>query len=1027
MLRKVCGLIILLGTFTLFSGNLQAQNNPIYFPYVTNNAQTSTELILTNASGTDANVSLVAYADDGTAVTEGAVTVAARSQVVVGPGTFTGLQGWVLASSDVAGVVGNARVSATDGSAAETADSAQPDASIVLPFTTKTADTSTEIAVVNPNVVNTRVILTVYDASGRVIATDNSVLAPFAMRRGSLPSIFGGDKDYTNASHVIARSEKQNILSQSASIVGFEVVRGFARIPDDPSLQKIFSRTDWAALAAIPVSTAGNSLTFTQGLRSPDWFSLMGIVNLAGSPQIATVNYLTEGSPAGRTASVSVPANGSVRISLADLFGFAADSGTIRITGTAALAGFQAIGTTTGNSLASTPAQLTGQTEFLFPLVDESAPSFTGLALFNGTSAAATVDLYLISPQGATLGHVVRLLLPQQRTSALVREVFIEGFNRRGGFIFVRSSAAVFATAVIGTPDSILSQLSARPTAAGFIPAPQTRFAIKGRITDQTTGNPMPSISVVLSRVGAPDVATTTDANGEYFFGNLIPADYTVKPVEAGSMFAPLNPVVRIDTSSRIVNFKCGIAPTISSITVISTDSDGQKTAGNNPDAFAVFGTSEVSLKIDGSNFVGPTADQSGQTVFFGSHAISAANVNFLDSKTIFVKLVLGSSDILSELATQGNYGRYNLAIGGQAPFADSRSNVRPFYIVPPVPVLVSALSSNGRPETFARYEVNASGETITVTGYGFRPGAQILFNGSTALNTVAIDTKYVSTTVLTAYIPPQALRFAGLFSLRVRNQSSLPEVSGEAVIFTVLNLLPTITSVNPAIIYMGPGPVTTFNITINGTNFHAKSTDADPGTSFFIRWVPTPYTPLPAVCPPVAPAVPSMISVAATSTFVTSNQFMLTQLVLPPPDDGLGLYRPATYELMAANVGPGGGCSSVKQFDVVFGTLGGAPTLSPTSPLSPATRQAGTAGFELLILRDINTPTPFQQDAWVNFGTVRLFRTASDPGGPDTITVFVPAYLISSPGTVPITVTNPGTSGSTGGTSNRAYLTITP
>ena len=60
MARTVCGLIILLATFGLFSGNLQAQSNPIYFPYVTNNAQTSTELIFTNASGTDANVSLVA-------------------------------------------------------------------------------------------------------------------------------------------------------------------------------------------------------------------------------------------------------------------------------------------------------------------------------------------------------------------------------------------------------------------------------------------------------------------------------------------------------------------------------------------------------------------------------------------------------------------------------------------------------------------------------------------------------------------------------------------------------------------------------------------------------------------------------------------------------------------------------------------------------------------------------------------------------------------------------------------------------
>src|SRR6185369_8065406 len=103
------------------------------------------------------------------------------------------------------------------------------------------------------------------------------------------------------------------------------------------------------------------------------------------------------------------------------------------------------------------------------------------------------------------------------------------------------------------------------------------------------------------------------DSNGEYFFGNLVPSDYSVKPVQAGTMFAPLNPVVRMDNASRIVNFNCGIAPAISSITVVGSDgqtisagADGQRSAGNNPDAFAVFGTSEVSLKIDGSNFVAP-------------------------------------------------------------------------------------------------------------------------------------------------------------------------------------------------------------------------------------------------------------------------------------------------------------------------------------------------------------------------------------------------------------------------------------
>jgi hypothetical protein len=303
----------------------------------------------------------------------------------------------------------------------------------------------------------------------------------------------------------------------------------------------------------------------------------------------------------------------------------------------------------------------------------------------------------------------------------------------------------------------------------------------------------------------------------------------------------------------------------------------------------------------------------------------------------------------------------------------------------------------------------------------------QVLFNGSAALNGIQIDTKFVTSQILEAYLPPQALRLAGLYSLRVRNQSLLPEVSGEAVIFTILNLRPTITSLDPPTIYIGPGPVTQVNLVINGTNFHAKSTNsADPGTSFFIRWMPTPYVALENVCPPTGGTKPMA---PVSSTFVTSNQFMLTQLELPPPNDtgDTGAYRPGTYELIAANVGPGGGCSAIKQFNVVFGSTSGAPTLDPLNPLSPATQKAGTPGFNLLIIRDLTSSVTFQPDAWVNFGTVRLFRTASDPMGPDTVTVFVPGYLIASPGTVPITVTNPGTAGTTGGTSNRAYLLITP
>ena len=89
------------------------------------------------------------------------------------------------------------------------------------------------------------------------------------------------------------------------------------------------------------------------------------------------------------------------------------------------------------------------------------------------------------------------------------------------------------------------------------------------------------------------------------------------------------------------------------------------------------------------------------------------------------------------------------------------------------------------------------------------------------------IDTTYVRPTLLEAFIPAQALRFGGFYSVRVRNVSLLPEVSGEAVTFQVNNLGPSITSLDPAgpLAIIGPGPVpVTFDMKINGSNFFPQT-----------------------------------------------------------------------------------------------------------------------------------------------------------------------------------------------------------
>ena len=127
------------------------------------------------------------------------------------------------------------------------------------------------------------------NAGGTAIATVDRQVSPFGSFRGSLSEVFGGERNYDDASHVIARSVPANIFSQEVNIVGFEVVRNFSRA--DSSQDKILGRTDWAALSAVPATGTGSSLTFPHVIRGMDRFSLIGLVNTGSTDQSVTLTY----------------------------------------------------------------------------------------------------------------------------------------------------------------------------------------------------------------------------------------------------------------------------------------------------------------------------------------------------------------------------------------------------------------------------------------------------------------------------------------------------------------------------------------------------------------------------------------------------------------------------------------------------------------------------------------------------------------------------------------------------------------
>src|SRR4030095_8849363 len=96
-MRKLCLFLIVLAAFGFFASEVQAQNNPVYFPYVVNDGRTVTELLFTNTTTRDASLTLTGYQEDGTAVAGPALVVPGNSQAVVS--SFSGLSGWGPAES----------------------------------------------------------------------------------------------------------------------------------------------------------------------------------------------------------------------------------------------------------------------------------------------------------------------------------------------------------------------------------------------------------------------------------------------------------------------------------------------------------------------------------------------------------------------------------------------------------------------------------------------------------------------------------------------------------------------------------------------------------------------------------------------------------------------------------------------------------------------------------------------------------------------------------------------------------------
>lgn len=225
------------------------------------------------------------------------------------------------------------------------------------------------------------------------------------------------------------------------------------------------------------------------------------------------------------------------------------------------------------------------------------------------------------------------------------------------------------------------------------------------------------------------------------------------------------------------------------------------------------------------------------------------------------------------------------------------------------------------------------------------------------SFNSTALATTVVSSTQVTATVPASLTTTAGTAQITLTSASA----TSNGVPFTVT---PTISSLSPnSATAGGPG----FTLTVNGTGFESGATVDFNGNSLGATIVsPTQLT---ASVPASLIATPGTLPVTVTSGGQTSNSVNFTVAAAPPP-----------------------------------------PAITSISPTSAT---AGGAAFTLTV-----NGSNFGADSVVNFNGTALTTTFVSAA---QVTAAVPASLITTSGTVPVTLTTSGM------TSNSVSFTILP
>jgi hypothetical protein len=538
--------------------------------------------------------------------------------------------------------------------------------------------------------------------------------------------------------------------------------------------------------------------------------------------------------------------------------------------------------------------------------------------------------------------------------------------------------------------------------------------------------NPVPSIgSLEPSSIAAGSAAFTLTVNGTGFVSSsVVQWNGAARATSFGSNTRLTASIpasdVAVGGSASVTVFSPGPGGGTSSEATFTINNPVPVLGSINPTS-ATAGGPAFTLTVNGSNFV------SGAVVRW----------NGSDRPTTGSGSQLTATIPATDIAAGGTA---SVTVANPSP-GGGASNAATFTINNPVPVISSINPTSAT--------TGGPAFTLTVAGSNFVSGSVVRWNGADRPTTG-------SGSQLTATIPASDIATGGTASIVVVNPGPGGGTSN-AVSFTISNILPTISSINPTTATAG-GPA--FTLAIAGTNFVTGSVvrwnGADRPTTFGSSTQLTAAIPASDIAAPgtanitvsnpapgggvstpatfaITNPTPSITGIAPSSAVAGGGAFTLvvngTNFVSGSIVRWNGSDRPTVFvssnqisaSILAAdlatggtssvtvfNPAPGGGSSSAVSFQV----NNPVPAISGLSPSSAA---AGSGAFTLTI-----SGTGFISASVVRWnGAERPTTSVSST----LLTVTIPASDIATTGSAIVTVSNPAP---VGGTSNAVTFPIT-